>query len=326
MPESFIVAEEKHTIFFDGSTGAGAELISAEWSDRTLIEEIPRVERAVAQKFEDRSVELVCSRLRDDDHLRACTLSILGGVCTGQYIEFANGVDSQQIPAHAAGGDRKLARAGILDSIHQKQIFQRTPARDGKCIALARNGTGTLVGVIDRSGIQRDQIVKASAVERQVFHFTFSNESCHRCGRRIDERSLQRNRYLLREFTDLELQIDDGLLTDRQIDSGAYGSAESRLLRSNVVRTHGQREGSVIAHLVGHNRACRAGFDIFHSDDCSPNRRARGVLHFSRYGRRHLGACEVPTRSENHNRQQQSAEAWFGHSGRVYIRKTALLT
>jgi len=28
-----------------------------------------------------------------------------------------------------------------------------------------------------------------------------------------------------------------------------------------------------------------------------PNRSARGVLHFSRYGRRHLGACEVPTRS-----------------------------
>src|SRR6059036_1031217 len=111
MPESFIVAEEEHTIFFDGSTRAGAELISAEWSDRTLIEEIPRVERTVAQKFEDRSVELVCSRLRDDGHLRACTLSVLGGVCSCQYIEFANGVDSQQIPAHAAGSDRKLARA-----------------------------------------------------------------------------------------------------------------------------------------------------------------------------------------------------------------------
>src|SRR5262245_28729720 len=145
MPEPFIVAEEEHTIFFDGSARAGAELISAEWSDRTLIEEIPRIERAVAQKFEDRSMELVCSRLRDHIHLRACTLSILGGVCTCQYIEFADGVDSQQISAHAAGSDRKLARSAILDSIHQKQIFKRTPARHRKRIALARNGTGTLV-------------------------------------------------------------------------------------------------------------------------------------------------------------------------------------
>src|SRR5437867_13349191 len=108
MPESFIVAEEKHTIFFDGSTGAGAELISAEWSDRTLIEEIPRVERAVAQKCEDRSAELACSSLREDGHLRACTLSIRGGGGTWEFIGFANGVDYLLIRCHDDGGDRQL--------------------------------------------------------------------------------------------------------------------------------------------------------------------------------------------------------------------------
>src|SRR5437762_11072872 len=79
MPESFVVAEKEHTIFLNGPTRAGAELISAEWSNRALIEKIPRIKRAIPEKFENRSMELVCSGLRDDGHLGASALSEFGG-------------------------------------------------------------------------------------------------------------------------------------------------------------------------------------------------------------------------------------------------------
>ena len=83
MPESFVVAEKEHTIFLDVPARAGAELISAEWSNSALIEKIPRIKRAIPEKFENRSMELVCSGLRDDGHLGASALSVFGGVRTG---------------------------------------------------------------------------------------------------------------------------------------------------------------------------------------------------------------------------------------------------
>src|SRR5207249_6122596 len=93
MTESFIVAEKKNAILLERTSAAGAELISPEWSDGTLIEEIARIERAVPEKFENRSVELVRSRLRDDGHLRSGPLSVLGGVCARQHVELAHRVD-----------------------------------------------------------------------------------------------------------------------------------------------------------------------------------------------------------------------------------------
>src|SRR5437762_7932832 len=117
MPESLIVAEDKHAVFLDGSAGAGTELISPEWGNGCLIERIARVERAVAQELENRSMELIRSRLRHDSDLCTRPLAIFGRVGSAQHVEFAHRVDPQQGAADAAWRVRELARSRVFNSV-----------------------------------------------------------------------------------------------------------------------------------------------------------------------------------------------------------------
>ena len=120
---------------------------------RVEIEDRSRVERAVAQKFKNRPVELIRSGLRDCDHLRARALSVFCRIGSGEDVELADGVDSQQISADAAGCIGELAGAGVFNSIQQKNVFQRPASRNRERVALTGDGAGTLVGVIDGSGL-----------------------------------------------------------------------------------------------------------------------------------------------------------------------------
>src|SRR5207253_4535739 len=122
------------------------------------------------------------------------------------------------------------------------------------------------IGVIDRAGIERDQIVEAAAIEWQIFDFALTNEPGYRCRRRVDQRSLGRNGYFLCEISDLEFQIDDGFLSDGQGDSRSHGSAEPRLFAPDFLRADRQRENSVISRLIRRDCSCRAGFEILYDD------------------------------------------------------------
>ena len=53
-----------------------AELVALELGNRALVEVVARVERAVAQEFECRAVQLVGARSGDDADLRAVALAV----------------------------------------------------------------------------------------------------------------------------------------------------------------------------------------------------------------------------------------------------------
>ena len=136
-------------------------------------------------------MQLIRSRLRHGYDLRAGAFPIFRGVRARKDIEFANGVDAQQIPADAARRDRKLAGAGVFNSIQQEQVFQRPSSRNRECIALTRHRSRTLVCVIDRAWVQCDEIVEATAIQRQFLDLTFTHHTGHvrRC--HIDDRRVR---------------------------------------------------------------------------------------------------------------------------------------
>src|ERR1022692_871821 len=97
MAESFVVAEEEQFVFRDRTAEGAAKLISAERSDIALIEEIPGIERAVAEEFKNGSVEPIAAGLSDDRDLRAGSLAVFGRVGSAQDIELPHGIDTEKI-------------------------------------------------------------------------------------------------------------------------------------------------------------------------------------------------------------------------------------
>ncbi len=143
-----------------------------------MIEEIARVEIAVTQKLKQRTVQLIGPGLRDCADLRAGAFSVLGAVGVGEDVEFADGVDAEQIAADAAGRDGELAGAGVFDAVQQEQILVAAAAFDGKRIAVAGAGSRALHGaVVDCAGIERDEVVEAAAVKGEFFDLFFADDA-----------------------------------------------------------------------------------------------------------------------------------------------------
>ncbi len=109
LPEAFIVTEQEPLVLLERTSQRAAELVSAKRRNRALVEEVAGVEIAVAEKLEQRTVQLVGARLSNHADLSARAFSVLGAVGVGERIELADGVDAQQFSADAAGRDGKLA-------------------------------------------------------------------------------------------------------------------------------------------------------------------------------------------------------------------------
>src|SRR5689334_16161248 len=87
LPKAFVIHKEKRPIFGNGTAQRYAELIALKWRRRTHVEIIARIEIVVAEKFVRTAVEAIRTRLRDDAHLRAGTLSVFRAVGIAQHIE-----------------------------------------------------------------------------------------------------------------------------------------------------------------------------------------------------------------------------------------------
>ena len=172
LAESFVVGEDEGLVLLHRAAQRAAELVARETRDGTAVEEIARIESIVAQELVKRSVELVGSGLGDNEHLRAGPLAELRAVGIAQHIEFAYRIHAQQLLAGAARLHIVLGRAGEFDAIQQEEILLRPVSRNREVIAGGRIGDADSARFFPRevhhSGIEREQLVVASAVERQI--------------------------------------------------------------------------------------------------------------------------------------------------------------
>ena len=172
-------------------------------------------------------MQRIRSRLGDHADLSARALAVLGAVRIREHVEFAHGVDPQQIAADAARRDGELAGSGVFDPIQQHHVFHGTPSRHRERISIAGAGGGTLQNVVDDSRIERHQIVEAAAVERQFFYLALIHQSGNGGGRGVDQGRVGGHGDFFGNGADFQAQIGNGLLSHRQVDSQADGRFES---------------------------------------------------------------------------------------------------
>ncbi len=146
----------------DWSPGRAAELISPEGRDarvtgrKLTVEEVPRIQRAVAQKLVQRAMQGIGAGLRHDGNLPAAPVAVLGGVQVGDDIEFLHRLNPKQLSAHAARRRADgVGSARKFHSIPQENILAGAPAADRKIVPRSGAAGG---GLLDRSGIHHGRV------------------------------------------------------------------------------------------------------------------------------------------------------------------------
>ncbi len=117
LAEPLVIGEDEGFVFHDGAAERGSELIAAEAGHRLPVEKVSGVQIAIAEKFEQRSMQSVGSRLRGDGHLGAGALAVFGAVGSGGDVKFAHRVHAQQLAAGTAGLKIDFRRGRVFDAV-----------------------------------------------------------------------------------------------------------------------------------------------------------------------------------------------------------------
>ena len=206
LTKAFVTAVQERFIFFDRTSQRAAKLVPLEGRDplssQSLtrgIEKVPGVQRAIAQKLEERTVQSIGAGLRDNADLRACPLPVFGRVGIGHHIEFPDGVNTQQLSADAPRRNADVAAARVFNAIHQEEVVERPTAGHSEIGPFPRTHCrpGFERRIVDGPGIESDQVVEAATVERQVLDLLLPHQSRNRRRGGVDYWRFLRDRYFL---------------------------------------------------------------------------------------------------------------------------------
>src|SRR5579884_807263 len=135
LAEPFIIPKEKGLVFLKRPAQCPAEFVALELWNRTLIEEVARIQSAVSQELIAGSMQLVGAGRGHNIHLRTRAFSIFGSIGVGDHVKFTDGIHSQQFAAGSARSQINLTRARIFNSIEEENILLRTPTRPCRQVA-----------------------------------------------------------------------------------------------------------------------------------------------------------------------------------------------
>ena len=226
-------------------------------------------------------MHFVSTRGGHDTHLSPRTLPILRAVSVGNYVEFTNGVDTEQLAAGAAWRQVDFGGACIFDPVQQEQILLRLSTGNREHIADSRvrrpNASGALRGVIHNTWIQGDQFVVAASVERQLLYLTLTHEPGGLLRRHAHHIRMLFDRHTLLQPADHKGQIHGGLLSHNQANSGLYLGCETCFLSGDFVASDRDRWSVIPPAAVRYKFARSAGFRVLHRHRNSGNGSPSGV-------------------------------------------------
>src|SRR2546421_4675385 len=275
LPEAFIVSKEECLALDDRSAKGTSEYVALKLRNASLVEIISRVQRAVAQKFVGAPVKLIGATGRDDADLRSRALSGLGTISVLHDRKFPNGVHAQQLSARPSRRVVDLGRSREFDIIEEKEVFLRAATRNSKHVTKSRVGgahaAGALRGVVDDTGIQREQLIVASAVERQVFHLAFSDQAGNVFRGYGNDSGIRSDLHALVHVPNLQGKVQFLARTHNHAYPGPSAYLKPSLGRRNFIPANDERRGVEAPRVIGHEGALRAGLDVCDFDRGSGN-------------------------------------------------------
>ncbi len=196
LPDSFVIDEEEHFVLFDGSAQSSAELVAAERRRRAGVEEAARIQIAVAEELVERTVKFVGARFGHGDN-RSAVAAILGSKGTGQGLEFGDAVDAQRSAGHVAAGI-PLPPIQDIFAIQCVGVSFRTRPGDGIGVGHRGERGASARGISGHAGSEQNQLLKVTAVERQLPHLRLVHQRRNGRGGSFHLRRLRRYSHGLR--------------------------------------------------------------------------------------------------------------------------------
>ena len=277
LPEAFVVAEQKQLVPPQRPSQRAPKLIPLEFRNRSLIEKVPRIQRAVAQELEPRAVQRICARRRYNTHLRAVPLAVARAISIRHHVEFPHRVHAQQLPARPARRhvDQRCAR--VLNPVQQKQIVLRPPPAHTEHVPHRRvrcpHASRALRRVVHRRRIQRQQPIETPPVQRQLLHLPLVHQPRRLLRRRVHRRSLCAHHHLLLDAPQLQRHGQGQRLPYHQRNSMFLLRLEPRMCHRDRIRAHRQRRCGESPLAIG--RQCSLGACLIVAHRHRRNRQAR---------------------------------------------------
>ena len=275
--QRFECAEVERVVSGDRSAEHAAELMAIEIGDRFVhgIEEVLRVEGGVSVELEPRSTDRVRARPRHRVDHAAGRAPELRGVRVGQHLELEHRLDAEQHAGRRSG--RLVVNVVDVGAVEQEAVLLGPGAVDRD---LRRPAADHVAAGCERgrdAGLQERELLERSAVQRQLTDLLVADESAEGARRRVDRRRGAGHRQLLRDRPDLHPHVDDGVLSDGELNAAARDRLESGLRHVDFVFARLQHRHAVAPRGVGLQLPHGAGRDVDDDDVRVGERGAGGV-------------------------------------------------
>ena len=277
LAQSLVAAEVEQLVLDDRTAGGRAELVAREWRRHAArIEEVRRVEFAVAQELEDRAVDGVRARLGDraDDAARGAPE--LRRVVVGLHAELFHRVDAEQ--------DARHARRRLVGNVGDVRAFEEIARHLGTRAADRHLRIAEAAREVARGGaadgdarLQRRELHEASAVQRQLRDLRRRHHAAGDGAAQLDVRRRALHRHLLAQGAELQHEIGGDVAADFDDEVLALRRRESLQLRRHRVDPRCEVQRAEAAARVGRDRARDTRLDVPDDDGDARQHRLRFI-------------------------------------------------
>ena len=297
---ALVVGEEEQPVAADGPAHRPAKLVAAVVRGRLVArrEEIPRVERSVAEEAVAGSVKAVGARLQHDVHLAGAVSPDLGLVAARQDLELADRVNRRP------HGRRVQLRIDVVHAVEKKAVgvFAASGRSEGEiaahraCRSLSGRG---------RAWHQQRQLEKVASVERQVHDLRVFHDRANRRRVALERDRRCRDDDLLGRRTDLKRHIQPKVLADKQLELLDVG-LESRPGHLEPVRPGRQRTEHVLAVAGGLDATDEVCVAVGYRSFDPAGQRARRIADDATHGGRGRLGCQRRGQKDEKRERQES--------------------
>ena len=306
--QPFDTGEEEEAVLANRTAGAGAELVPAERRRfGAAIEEVSRIEGAVAKELESGATQAVRPALGHEADHPAHRPSVVGRIGIGDDAEFLNGFDAQRrFRRRNRGGAGVAAHVG---AVKQVAVRSKAHAVDVQLRAPVRRSGAVLLGEAVDAGLEQGEIDVVAAVQRQLGNGLLGDDGRHRRAPRVDQGRGAGHRDRLFGTEHAQRQCQPGFLRHGQCQ--AFDRGRKSLQRcARFVGAGRQTRNREVARGIADDGAGDSGVDI-PDNDVDAGKHGLGLILHGAGDRRRRDLCAGAGRGQCQG-EEGNDRRWHG--------------
>ena len=289
------------------------------------VEIVAGVERVVAVELVEGAVDAVGARLGQHVDLPARVAAELGAVGVRLDAELANRLGAERRSRGTAG--RPVREIVLQRAVEQVDVRARILSVHAHGQPVRHHGAAVAMRIGEDAGLEQREVRVVAAVERQLIDRFRPDEKTELAAGGVDERRVAGHRHFFAQSADLERDVDDEGLGNRQQQIAPHVRLEAGELGAQLVGARRQPGDDVAALRVRGDRARQRGADVPDRDRDPGQHAAVGIVDGA--GDRGGSLCrrrrgEQRDEEQGESEQDRAACTWAHQRETPWGRKTCV--